>query len=650
MRRIMRRIGYEKYLDKVKGCFAGKAAIGTMGAPYEGVKMRMELKYRSEMTDAMLPNDDLDLQVLWLDVVQKYGADFTPRQLLRRFCEYCDYSPGEYAVMRKNYQCGIYPPYSGSYRNDFYREGMGCPIRSEIWACLAPGEPGKAAEYASRDGILDHSGESVFAEMFFAAAEAEAFFEDDLLKIIQAGLSVIPSGCKFAGLVKYVVWLCGRYDDMETVRAFILDKYGHPDCTNMFQNMGITLAALLLCGKDPIKTGLTALNCGFDTDCTCASAGAMLGIILGGKKFAELTGLHDLKYVLSVRSEGHGDRTDELSEQIAELGTAFPHGDTEIENAPDIKFEFEPAPEYEFYYLYVGKPCVSPGKKCAVNIRIAAKKKIKGKLRFNCPEPLFCRENEFDVTGESYDDGENEAFVHCEFEILPDAGVFPMKNMIELEFHTEDGVYKDNFGICCADVWRVDGPIWRTEPALEPTALEGGKSYWGFMKPGKNEGESTDNVRDFHLNFARDTDTAYLDINSLFEPFKWGYSDGRIKRCFYKEEDSFRLSDISGFYGPCVFYMSQIIISDNEKDVYIQLGRSAPFELYLNGELLAKRNDCDTFTSENVHISGVKLKKGENRLALRLTQINADSKWSLVFSYGATCAQHLTDLKFKEIK
>ena len=640
----MRRIGYDKYLDKVKGCFAGKAAIGTMGAPYEGVKMRMELKYRPEMTDAMLPNDDLDLQVLWLDVVQKYGADFTSRQLLQRFCEYCDYSPGEYAVMRKNFQCGIYPPYSGSFRNDFYREGMGCPIRSEIWACLAPGEPERAAEYASRDGVLDHSGESVYAEMFFAAAEAEAFFEDDIIKLIEVGLSVIPPECKFTELVKYVLLLCGRYDDIKTVRAWILDKYGHPDCTNMFQNMGITLAALLLCGKDPIKTGLTALNCGFDTDCACASAGAMLGIISGGQKFAELTGLHDLKYVLSVRSEGHGDRTDELSEQIAELCTALPHTETVIENTPEVKYDFTPAPDYTFEYDYNGRPCVNPQKHGKVaDIKIKHRGKIKGKLIIKCPEPLYCLDSEVEI------DGEDEAVIRRTIDILPGASVFPMKNIIGIEFHTENGVYEDTFGICCADVWRVDGPIWRTEPALEPTALEGGKSYWSFMKPGKNEGENTDNVRDFHLNFARDTDTAYLDVNSLFDPFEEGYSDGHIKRYFYKEEDSFKLSDISGFYGPCVFYMSQIILNEEEKDVYIQFGRSAPFELYLNGELLAKRNDCDTFTSENVHISGVKLKKGENRLVLRLTQINADSKFSLVFSYGATCAQHLTNLKFKRI-
>ena len=638
-----RKIDYEKYFDKVKGCFAGKAAIGTMGAPYEGVKMRMELSYRPEMTDAMLPNDDLDLQVLWLDVVQKYGADFTSRQLLQRFCEYCDYSPGEYAVMRKNYQCGIYPPYSGSYRNDFYKQGMGCPIRSEIWACLAPGEPKLAAEYASRDGVLDHEGESVYAEMFFAAAESEAFFEDDMEKLIEVGLTVIPSDCRFAELVKYVADLCKMYPDMETVRAWILDRYGHPDCTNMFQNMGITLAALLLCGGDPIKTGMTALNCGFDTDCTCASAGAMLGIILGGESFSELTGLYDLKYVLSVRSEGHGDRTDELSEEIARLGTALPHYETEIENKPDVKYEFEPAPEYAFEFVYMGKPCVSPCKSCMVDIKIKHKGKINGKLKIKCPKTLWC------LNSEAVAEGEDEVIIKREFEILHGTKIFPMKNIIQVELHTEDKVFTDSFGICCADVWRVDGPIWRTEPEVKPTALEGGKSYWSLIKAGKNEGENVDNVRDFHLNFARDTDTAYLDRDSLFEYFRWGYLDGRIKRYFYRAEDSFKLSDISGFYGPCVFYMSQIIISDEEKETYIQFGRSAPFELYFNGELLAKRDDCDTFTSENVHISGVKLKAGENRLVLRLTQINADSKWSLIFSEGATCAEHLTDLKTRKI-
>ena len=100
-----------------------------MGAPFEGVKMPLELPFRREMIDTMLPNDDLDLQVLWLDVVEKYGADFTSYDLQKRFCEYCDYNPGEYAIMRKNYNRGIYPPLSGKFCNDFYTTGMVSGLR-----------------------------------------------------------------------------------------------------------------------------------------------------------------------------------------------------------------------------------------------------------------------------------------------------------------------------------------------------------------------------------------------------------------------------------------------------------------------------------------------------------------------------------------
>ena len=99
----MTTIPYAAYLDKVYGCFLGKTVIGTLGAPYEGIKMPLELPFGPEMINTMLPNDDLDLQVLWLDVAEQYGPDFTSDQLLDRFVNYCDYSPGEYAVMRKNY-------------------------------------------------------------------------------------------------------------------------------------------------------------------------------------------------------------------------------------------------------------------------------------------------------------------------------------------------------------------------------------------------------------------------------------------------------------------------------------------------------------------------------------------------------------------
>ncbi len=640
----MRKIAYETYLDKVRGCFAGKAVAGTLGAPYEGVKMQMALKYRKEMTDAMLPNDDLDLQVLWLDVLEQKGADFTSSDLQKRFCEYCDYSPGEYAVMRKNYEYGIYPPYSGKFNNDFYKEGMGCPIRSEIWACIAPGDPALAAEFASRDGVLDHAGESVYAERFFAALECEAFFDSDIRSLIKKALNVIPEDCKFAGLVADTVNLCDKYGDIRAVRAHLLDKYGHPDCTNMFQNMGITLASLLLCDLELIDTAMTALNCGFDTDCTCASAGSVIGIIQGEKKMCETLKIHDLKYALSVRSDRRSDLIDDLADDIAALGVEFTktvNKETVIENAKVKKFEFEKKPEISFDVLYRTDPSVSPLSPCLLDLTVKSEKKLEGVLHFERP-------SYFDMRGYYYFNGtQNEITLPLQI-AMADAKEYTKKNVIKAVLENDDGRYEYEFGVCADDVWRVDGPFWRTDPAVGETELEGGKSYWSLLHPASDECGMVDGVREFHLNFAVDADTEYEDPNALFEPFTPGYNGKTVSKYFYRRFDTFDISDFSGFSGPSVFYLSQIITSPSERDAYLQIGRTAPVAVWWNGEKIGERRDCTTFTKENVHLK-VRLNKGENRLVLRLTKANADAKFSVIFSKGATCADHLTDLGYKKI-
>lgn len=195
----MKSISYKTYLDKIYGCFIGKAVSGNIGAPYEGIKMPMELPYSPQMINCDLPNDDLDLQVLWLDVLEQKGEHFTSYDLLDRFANHCPYSPGEYAVMRKNYSRGIDPPYSGKFCNDYYTEGMGCPIRSELWGCVSVGNIALASEFASRDGQLDHFGESIWAERFLAALESEAFFESDIHVLLDKALTVLPGDSKFRG-------------------------------------------------------------------------------------------------------------------------------------------------------------------------------------------------------------------------------------------------------------------------------------------------------------------------------------------------------------------------------------------------------------------------------------------------------------------
>src|SRR5690606_22909773 len=98
----------------------------------------------------------------------------------------------EYGYALHNLRRGIVPPVSGWFNNPF-ADCMGAPIRSEIWAMIAPGLPELAAFYAWQDAVVDHAGgEGVWGEMLFAAIQSAAFIESGPKTLIEFGLSMIP--------------------------------------------------------------------------------------------------------------------------------------------------------------------------------------------------------------------------------------------------------------------------------------------------------------------------------------------------------------------------------------------------------------------------------------------------------------------------
>ncbi len=639
----MNRITYSTYLDKVYGCFLGKTVIGTLGAPYEGIKMPLELPFKEEMINTMLPNDDLDLQVLWLDVAEKYGENFTSDQLLDRFVNYCDYSPGEYAVMRKNYTRGIHPPASGAFSNDFYISGMGCPIRSEIWACLAPLNPELAAEYATRDGMLDHWGESIYGEQFFAALEAAAFGMDetdcDLYALIDVGLSVIPNKCKFRDLVNDTVTWCRQYDDVKRILRKILHKYGHPDCTNLFQNIGITLTALLKGNLDAIKTGMDALNCGFDTDCTCATAGAVIGIIRGAKSLQAEYGWGDIKFVLGVRSDRRSDSVFDFSEDVAILGKTWNPDVIEGGAAKDYGFE-APAPVkvwVEYPTFPDGRPdcSIALGETKTLNLFFGGEPGTDYELTYAIKG--LC----LDVSGEATLNPRGCVKIPFTVALPADLPTLSETNLYTVSYTVNGTPYTYTFGLVGATPWKAIGPIWRTDPTCTTEKLMKVPNYWHLMNPGyRYKGSGTDIVRRFHLNMAADTTTPYLSMDELVKPLDPKADTKYEETLFSQREDSFRLDDVYGFSAPSTCYLVRGLIAPEDETVCVQMGHSAPFALYINGKLICERRECDTWDAENVHVANVTLKKGVNSVILRLTRVNADAKYNLIFSEGETCATH----------
>lgn len=267
-----------EYRKKVLGAWLGKAVGGTLGQAWEGCTGPLNLSYYDPVPTSMIPNDDLDLQVLWACKLAQEWNGVVSRDLFAEAWPECIAFPyDEYGVAIRNIRRGIPAPFCGSYDN-WFTDGLGAAIRSELWACLAQGNPQLAAEFAGEDACVDHAGNGIYAEQFLAALESQAFIESDLRKLIETGLECIPADSSLAHAIRDTIEWC-KDGTPETVRAKIMKQYGSANFTDVKMNLPFMVMALLLGGGDFGKSICLAANCGQDTDCTAATVGAVFGLI-----------------------------------------------------------------------------------------------------------------------------------------------------------------------------------------------------------------------------------------------------------------------------------------------------------------------------------------------------------------------------------
>lgn len=269
------------YRKQILGCWLGKAVGGTLGAPYEGSLKTLALTFYDPVPTEMLPNDDLDLQVLWAcKLAGEWNGEISGTNFARAWRDNVAFPFDEYGVAIRNIKMGIMPPQSGQYDNAFV-DGLGAAIRSELWACLAPGNPELAVKYAYEDARVDHDGDGIYAEQYLAALESLAFVEHDITILIDKALAYIPADSLLAAAIKHACGLCRRYgaEKITDIYQEILRFCGNDNFTDVNMNLPFVVAGLLLGGGDFAKTICTAVNFGRDTDCTGATAGAIMGIL-----------------------------------------------------------------------------------------------------------------------------------------------------------------------------------------------------------------------------------------------------------------------------------------------------------------------------------------------------------------------------------
>lgn len=304
------KLDFASYRDKVMGCWTGKNIGGVLGMPFEGFRQVNEVDfYTQDLSNGPPPNDDLDLQIVWLAAVERFGRHVNASILGEYWLSYVIPNWVEYGTGKANLRAGLVPPMSGMIDNA-YRNSCGCFIRSELWACLCPGNPELAARYALEDGMVDHGEEGLFGEVFFAALQSAAFVENDPQRLLQIALSYIPEDCLTARAVREAV--CCREEGVSLRQARVRVHNIAPgtfgiqneplSCIPVKDNeeMAVGTAGMdapenvafailgWLYGEGDFGRAICAANfCGEDTDCTCASLGALLGILYGASGIPE---------------------------------------------------------------------------------------------------------------------------------------------------------------------------------------------------------------------------------------------------------------------------------------------------------------------------------------------------------------------------
>ena len=360
---------YAQYRDKVRACWLGKNIGGTLGAPFECIRGVYDISYYThDLSLGVLPNDDLDLQLLWLNAAESYGKQLTARELGEYWISYVSADWSEYGAGQNNLRFGLQPPISGWY-NNHNKDSCGCFIRSELWACLAPGHPEIAVKYAREDAICDHAHEGMYAEIFCAALQSAAFVESDREKLIEAALSYIPADCAIAKVAAAARECYESGMDWKQARKTILQRF--PGSFGLLQeyspfgvktgpeepdvpagalgydapsNIGIMLLGWYYGEGDFSKSICIAAGCCEDGDCSAGTLGAALGILYGTACIEEkwLAPIGDeIKSISIDQTKACLDipkTVTELTRRVVDLMPVFMHGHISWDDAGHTVF------------------------------------------------------------------------------------------------------------------------------------------------------------------------------------------------------------------------------------------------------------------------------------------------------------------------
>ena len=291
-----RRLPVKEYRDKMKAGWIGQIIGVSWGAPTEGRYQKiMPLDKMPPFTENLVNDafgqDDLYVEMTFLRTMEEYGYDVPIRQAG------IDFANSGYplwvanAAGRGNLRNGIAPPDSSHPKFHNCAGAIDYQIEADYAGLIAPGMPDVVIALGEKFGRLMNYGDGVYAGQFMGAMYAEAFFEKDVMKLIEAGLRAIPKECLYAGMVRDMIqWHQENPADWEKTWALAEKKYNQDRTYNIstldVKREGAWVLMGLLYGQGDLdQTMIISCRCGFDSDCNPSSSG---GILFTARGMADL--------------------------------------------------------------------------------------------------------------------------------------------------------------------------------------------------------------------------------------------------------------------------------------------------------------------------------------------------------------------------
>lgn len=612
---------YEEYYDKVMGAWIGKSAGGIIGFKQENNKSLMNYTFDNVFPDRLPPNDDFDLQVLYLfEVLEKNGANFDSYDLGQVFARHNKCWANEYRVAIENVNMGINPPLSGVFNNEYFQNSMGCPIRSELWALIAPGNPDIAAEFAKMDGCVDHGELSIECEAFLSALEAEAFVENDFDVLLARNLQKLKEDSQLRLCIESVISMYENGVNWRDARNRLVKKFGSCDASYAVINVGFVFLALIYGEGDFTSSLLIAVNCGFDSDCTAATAGAIFGIMNGASGIPQewKDKIGDKFFLGTVEVETDRDTYEDIALLTADVGIALVRdGVNNSFTVTDLPDGYKNViPRYlnrlRVSFEYNGKPCINADGSAAIDIVL---KNRSAKTEKVCLSFAPCG-NFQSVQGgiEKELAAGAECVVTQKFTLASSGELF---NAEKIKITVTDSVGSREFvvGFLPPVHYRLYGPYYdnfdssvhKEDPfnSLMPKDVNGNADIFSMFN----------GYIDIEKQYIRNDDVQLADHDDVLAAYG----------------NNIDIESNIGYRGPCCVYLEREIILDEPRQALLLIGNNDGFRVWLNGELVSKGDKPVYWTLQN-NTALLNLKKGKNKLVYKVIRRNAPFQFSAMFS------------------